>query len=95
MKVQKIVSLDVESVRLIDEYKIQNFSAFVRDCLRNGVEYLDLNNEILCRIRWKKTADLLANKILELEEQNGIEHTKTREQIVNDALQQTRLDDHL
>ena len=91
MKVQKIISLDEETSKLAAE--MENFSKFVRDCLRNNTEYQEINREILTRIKWKRTSEMVAQALLDVYEELEIEHDKTVESIVMKAFNQTRLED--
>ena len=58
MKVQKIVSLDVETAELAS--RMTNFSAFVRQSLRAEAVGLDLASETQRRARWARAAHTLA-----------------------------------
>jgi len=58
MKVQKIVSLDVETAELAS--RMTNFSAFVRTCLRAEAVGADIASEMALRSRWARTAHTLA-----------------------------------
>lgn len=58
MKVQKIVSLDVETAELAS--RMTNFSAFVRLSLRAEAVGADVASEMALRSRWARTAHTLA-----------------------------------
>lgn len=58
MKVQKIVSLDVETAELAS--RMTNFSAFVRASLRAEAVGLDIASESARRARWARTCSTLA-----------------------------------
>ena len=58
MKVQKIVSLDVETAELAS--RMNNFSAFVRTSLRAEAVGTDVASELALRTRWARTAHTLA-----------------------------------
>lgn len=92
MKVQKIISLTPKTAALA--LQEDNFSEFVRNCLLHAPEYKDINAEVIIRIKWKRSCDFLAQTILELYKELGIEHDKTVESIVMDAYSQTRLEDY-
>jgi hypothetical protein len=92
MKVQKIISLTPKTALLASE--LENFSEFVRECLLHAPEYKDINHEVISRIKWRRTCDFLAQTILELYADLGIEHDRTVESLVMDAYSQTRLEDY-
>ena len=91
MKVQKIISLSPETAKIAQE--MDNFSAFVRNCLIHKTEFADINREIITRIRWKRAADLLAQTILDIYKELEQEHDETVETLVNKAFGQARLED--
>lgn len=63
MKVQKIVSLDEETMRI--SQRIDNFSQWVRIALRSYDNGEDLATETMRRIKWAKVANILAATIIE------------------------------
>ena len=63
MKVQKIVSLDEETMRI--SQKMNNFSQWVRIALRSYDNGEDLATETMRRIKWAKVANILAATIIE------------------------------
>ena len=58
MKVQKMVSLDAETAELAA--RMTNFSAFVRASLRAEAVGADVASEVARRMRWARTAQVLA-----------------------------------
>lgn len=92
MKVQKIISLTPRTAALA--LQEENFSEFVRNCLLHAPKFKEINREVITRIKWRRTCDFLAQTILELYEEIGIEHDRTVESIVMDAFSQTRLEDY-
>ena len=63
MKVQKIVSLDENTMKI--SQKIDNFSQWVRIALRSYDNGEDLATETMRRIKWAKVANILAATIIE------------------------------
>lgn len=63
MKVQKIVSLDEETMKI--SQKMGNFSQWVRMSLRSYDNGEDLATETMRRIKWAKVANILAATIVE------------------------------
>ena len=63
MKVQKIVSLDENTMRI--SQKMGNFSQWVRIALRSYENGEDLATETMRRIKWAKVANILAATIVE------------------------------
>ena len=63
MKVQKIVSLDENTMRI--SQRIDNFSQWVRIALRSYENGEDLATETMRRIKWAKVANILAATIIE------------------------------
>ena len=63
MKVQKIVSLDENTMRI--SQRMGNFSQWVRIALRSYENGEDLATETMRRIKWAKVANILAATIVE------------------------------
>jgi len=63
MKVQKIVSLDENTMRI--SQKMDNFSQWVRIALRSYENGEDLATETMRRIKWAKVAQIFAATIIE------------------------------
>ena len=63
MKVQKIVSLDENTMRI--SQKMGNFSQWVRISLRSYENGEDLATETMRRIKWAKVASIFAATIVE------------------------------
>ena len=96
MKVQKIVSLDVETAELAS--KMTNFSAFVRQSLRAEAVGLDLASETQRRARWARAAHTLADiawgYALARSTTLGIElKHKNAEELMVAVLEQTTMED--
>ena len=91
MKVQKIVSLTPHTAKLAEE--MPNFSAFVRSCLLNRQTEEAFQKETLKRIRYHRSANLLAQTILDIYEELGKEHDETVDTLVGKAYHQSRLED--
>ena len=62
MKVQKIVSLDLETAEIAQG--MTNFSAFVRKSLRAYAVDSDVASEMARRARWARTAHTLAEMVV-------------------------------
>ena len=63
MKVQKIVSLDENTMKI--SQRMANFSQWVRMGLRSYENGEDLATETMRRIKWAKVAQILAATIVE------------------------------
>ena len=63
MKVQKIVSLDENTMKI--SQKMGNFSQWVRISLRSYENGEDLATETMRRIKWAKVASIFAATIVE------------------------------
>jgi len=63
MKVQKIVSLDENTMKI--SQRMDNFSQWVRMGLRSYENGEDLATETMRRIKWAKVAQILAATIVE------------------------------
>jgi hypothetical protein len=63
MKVQKIVSLDENTMRI--SQRMDNFSQWVRMGLRSYENGEDLATETMRRIKWAKVAQIFAATIIE------------------------------
>jgi len=63
MKVQKIVSLDENTMKI--SQRMNNFSQWVRMGLRSYENGEDLATETMRRIKWAKVAQIFAHTIIE------------------------------
>lgn len=95
MKVQKIVSLDLETAELAQ--RMTNFSAFVRQSLRAHAVDLDVATEMARRTRWARTAHTLGELCVgyakAIAEQNGEEYDEKPFELVGRIFNQTTLED--
>ena len=95
MKVQKIVSLDVETAELAG--RMTNFSAFVRQSLRAEAVGLDLASEMARRTRWARTANILGELCVGyakvIAEQNDEDYDELPTELVSRIYNQTTLED--
>jgi len=95
MKVQKIVSLDVETAELAQ--RMTNFSAFVRASLRAEAVNADVATEMARRARWARTASTLAELCVGyakvIAEQNGEEYDELPTELAARVYNQTTLED--
>ena len=95
MKVQKIVSLDVETADLAS--RMTNFSAFVRQSLRAEAVGLDLASERARRTRWARTANILGELCVGyakvIAEQNDEDYDELPTELVSRIYNQTTLED--
>ena len=95
MKVQKIVSLDVETAELAS--RMTNFSAFVRRSLRAEAVGADVASEMSLRTRWARTAHTLGELCVGyarvIAEQNGDVYDEEPQVLVGRVFSQTTLED--
>ena len=95
MKVQKIVSLDVETAELAS--RMTNFSAFVRQSLRAHAVDADVASEMARRVRWARTAHVLGELCVGYAkaqaEVNGEEYDELPSELVGRIYHQTTLED--
>jgi hypothetical protein len=95
MKVQKIVSLDIETAELAS--RMTNFSAFVRQSLRAEAVDADVASEMARRARWARTAQTLAELCVGyakvIAEQNGEEYDELPTELAARVYNQTTLED--
>lgn len=96
MKVQKIVSLDVETAELAS--RMTNFSAFVRQSLRAEAVGADVASEMRARSRaWttaKTLAELAYGYALAQAEANGeVLQYESAERLLSEVHNQTTLED--
>lgn len=95
MKVQKIVSLDLETADLAQ--RMTNFSAFVRQSLRAHAVDADVASEMARRARWARTANVLAELCVGyakvIAEQNGDEYDELPSELAARIYNQTTLED--
>lgn len=95
MRVQKMVSLDVETAELAE--RMSNFSAFVRQSLRAEAVNADVATEMARRARWARTANVLGELCVGyarvIAEQNGEEYDELPTELVARIYNQTTLED--
>jgi hypothetical protein len=95
MKVQKIVSLDLETAELAS--RMNNFSAFVRQSLRAEAVDADVASEMARRARWARTAQTLAELCVGyakvIAEMNGDEYNELATELAARVYNQTTLED--
>ena len=95
MKVQKIVSLDENTMRI--SQKMDNFSQWVRIALRSYENGEDLATETMRRIKWAKVAQIFAATIVEHAIELDENYKGTVEELIAKAIkevqQQTSLRD--
>lgn len=96
MKIQKMVSLDEKTAKIASE--INNFSKWVRDGLHAQSMGTDLASEYALRLRWvgvaRHLAATLAEYANEMNKEMGDEvHMTDADELIAQAMQQTRLED--
>ena len=90
--IRKEVSLDLETWKIAD--KMDNFSQWVRIGLRNEQLGTDLATETRLRIKWARTAHLLASTLLEYALKVDPNFEQDVHAIIATALNQTTLEDY-
>ena len=88
MKVQKIVSLDEETMRI--SQKMNNFSQWVRIALRSYENGEDLATETMRRIKWAKVAHILAATIIEKSIEIDVEFKGSIEDLIARAMKEVQ-----
>ena len=95
MKVQKIVSLDEETMRMAQQ--IPNFSQFVRLAIRAHAAKADVASELGRRVRWARTASILGELCVGYAKAqadlNGEEYDELPGELVARIYNQTTLED--
>ena len=92
MKVQKIVSLDEETMKI--SQKMKNFSQWVRISLRRYALGEDLATETMRRMRWAKAAHMLAATIHEKAIEIDENYQGTIDELIKKAMDQTTLEEY-
>ena len=88
MKVQKIVSLDENTMRI--SQKMGNFSQWVRMSLRSYENGEDLATETMRRIKWAKVANILAATIVEKSIEMDDNYQGTLEELIARAMSEVQ-----
>ena len=88
MKVQKIVSLDEETMRI--SQKMSNFSQWVRMSLRSYENGEDLATETMRRIKWAKVANILAATIVEKSIEMDENYQGSLEELIDKAMKEVQ-----
>ena len=88
MKVQKIVSLDEETMRI--SQKMSNFSQWVRMSLRSYENGEDLATETMRRIKWAKVANIFAATIIEKSIDMDENYQGSLEELIDKAMKEVQ-----
>ena len=88
MKVQKIVSLDENTMRI--SQKMDNFSQWVRMGLRSYENGEDLATETMRRIKWAKVAQIFAATIIEHAIELDENYKGSVEELIAQAIQEVQ-----
>ena len=88
MKVQKIVSLDENTMRI--SQRMRNFSQWVRIGLRNYELKEDIASETIRRMQWAQAAHLLASAIVEHSIELDPEYKGTVHELCAKALKEAK-----
>jgi len=92
MKVQKVVSLDEETMRI--SQRMKNFSKWVRVGLHNYDQGIDLNSELMLEIKqkatWAKVSRLLATAMLEKYIEHDPEYQGTVDDLIHKAIKEVK-----
>ncbi len=91
MKIQKMVSLDQATSLIAGDMK--NFSKWVRDGLHAQSIGSDLASEYALRLRWVGVARHLAATLISYAKEMDSEYEGTVDQIIAEALKQTKLEE--
>ena len=89
MKVQKIVSLDVETAQIAQE--MRNFSYFVRNSLRAHANDMAIGDEIELRLKWVGACKHIAAAFADYLQASGVENAPGADQLIAMALEQRRI----
>ena len=88
MKVQKIVSLDEETMKI--SQKMNNFSQWVRIALRSYENGEDLATETMRRIKWAKVASIFAATIVEKSIEMDENYQGSIEDLIDKAMKEVQ-----
>mgnify|MGYP006892607864 FL=1 len=88
MKVQKIVSLDEDTMRI--SQKMNNFSQWVRMALRSYENGEDLATETMRRIKWAKVANIFAATIVEKSIDMDENYQGSIEELIDKAMKEVQ-----
>jgi hypothetical protein len=88
LKVQKIVSLDEDTMRI--SLKMKNFSQWVRMALRSYENGEDLATETMRRIKWAKVAKILAATIVEKSKDMDVNYQGSIEELIDKAMKEVQ-----
>ena len=88
MKVQKIVSLDEDTMRI--SLKMKNFSQWVRMALRSYENGEDLATETMRRIKWAKVANIFAATIVEKSIDMDENYQGSIEELIDKAMKEVQ-----
>ena len=88
MKVQKIVSLDEETMKI--SQKMNNFSQWVRIALRSYENGEDLATETMRRIKWAKVAHIFAATIIEKSIDMDENYQGSIEELIDQAMKEVQ-----
>ena len=88
MKVQKIVSLDEDTMKI--SLKIKNFSQWVRMALRSYENGEDLATETMRRIKWAKVANIFAATIVEKSIDMDENYQGSIEELIDKAMKEVQ-----
>lgn len=91
MKVQKLISLDVETAEIAQ--RMGNFSAFVRQSIRAYAVDSDVASEYARRARWARTAKVLAELVVGYAKQLDENYDEIPENLAARVYNQTTLED--
>ncbi len=91
MKVQKLISLDVETAEIAQ--RMGNFSAFVRQSIRAYAVDSDVASEYARRARWARTAKVLAELVVGYAKQIDEDYKEDADTLAARVYNQTTLED--
>lgn len=89
MKVQKIVSLDVETAKIAQEMK--NFSYFVRKSLKAHANDYSIADEMALRQKWVSACHHIALAFADYLQASEVENAPDANELIAMALEQRRL----
>lgn len=89
MKVQKIVSLDVETAKIAQEMK--NFSYFVRKSLKAHAYDYSIADEMDLRKKWVAACHHIAGAFADYLKAAGVENAPDANDLIAMALEQRRI----
>lgn len=92
MKVQKIVSLDEET--MVMSQSMPNFSKWVRDTLHAQSMGIDIAESERIRARWVGVARHLAATLIAYAQEMDSEYTQTVDALLAEALKQTKIEEY-